>query len=878
MNKNLSIKFSLVRGVLLALLLNLSLGLSAQQLQYLGDNMGSHIATKDLNMNAKNIVNAAGLVIGSASFTNPNVILDINSLSKVMVIPRITNITTLTGTIDNGSMAYDVATNKFYIRENNAWSSFGDFNLASGQVMLGNASNRAVAVALSGDVTVSPIGVTTIGDKKVTVAKLATAGATDANKVFATNMTSGNPELISKNDLAIPKYSTAERDALYTNASPAPDNTIIYNTTLRLLQIFNASISPAPGAWVAPGTPSASNLPVVSTAIIDAVSAKPDTAFAGGSVTSEGATPVTAKGVCWKTSSGPTVTDFVTVNGSGTGTFNSTLYGLLPNQTYYVRAYATNGNGTSYGQEVTFTAGSAKIPVLLQTQPATAISANRARSGGEITNAKGSNITSKGVVWSTSSAPTIDLTTKTAEAITAPGTGAFVSDLTGLIANTTYYVRAYATNAIGTAYGTEISFKTAVASAPTVTTTAPVISGASVSSGGNVTTTGGSTVISRGIVWSTTNPPPISSTTKTTNGAGTGTFTSNLSSLTAGTTYYLRAYATNNDATGYGEVYTFIAPAKPTVGTYAFSAVGNTTATVNANVIDDGGLTTARGVIWSTSSGALYNASNTTTQTSNGTGAGTYTSSITGLTALTTYYIKSYATNALGTSYGTETRFTTSGTTSGITAVTAYIPVGITSILGQIYGGQGGGSNGGLGGFTTVRIPVSAGQVLSLSPGGKGANSSSGVRSAATNNGGGTGTGTNYGSGGGCSAILVDGTITAIAGGGGGSNDNSGGVGAGGGLTGNQGAGGPGNGPGGGGGTQTSGGTTVLSQYNGSYLQGGNSGSTNAVGGGGGGGYYGGAGGNSSGGGGGSGYIGSLQGSTQTGVNTGAGYISITYP
>ena len=78
-------------------------------------------------------------------------------------------------------------------------------------------------------------------------------------------------------------------------------------------------------------------------------------ATCGGEVTDDGGATVTARGVCWSTTPNPTVADSVTLDGTGTGTFTSSLTNLTPNTTYYVRAYATNSEGTAYGEEMTFT-------------------------------------------------------------------------------------------------------------------------------------------------------------------------------------------------------------------------------------------------------------------------------------------------------------------------------------------------------------------------------------------------------------------------------------------------------------------------------------------------------------------------------------------
>lgn len=85
------------------------------------------------------------------------------------------------------------------------------------------------------------------------------------------------------------------------------------------------------------------------------------TVAAGGDITSDEGSEVTARGVCWGTSSGPTVDNNKTTDGSGTGTFTSQVTGLSPNTTYYLRAYATNDAGTAYGDEVIFTTAPANV-------------------------------------------------------------------------------------------------------------------------------------------------------------------------------------------------------------------------------------------------------------------------------------------------------------------------------------------------------------------------------------------------------------------------------------------------------------------------------------------------------------------------------------
>lgn len=92
--------------------------------------------------------------------------------------------------------------------------------------------------------------------------------------------------------------------------------------------------------------------PTVTTAAVTSITV--DSAEGGGEVTSDGGAEVTARGVCWGTSENPTIDDSYTTDGTGTGSFSSSLTGLTPNTVYYVRAYATNSAGTAYGNEETF--------------------------------------------------------------------------------------------------------------------------------------------------------------------------------------------------------------------------------------------------------------------------------------------------------------------------------------------------------------------------------------------------------------------------------------------------------------------------------------------------------------------------------------------
>jgi len=862
--------------------------------QRLGDNMGNHKATMDLNMGAKNIVNAQGMAIGSATLTNTNVILDIASTNKVMVIPRVTNIANLTGTIDEGSLAFDVATSRFVIREAGAWSSFGSFNLSNGQIMIGNASGRAIPVALTGDITVSNTGVTTIGAGKVTINKLASGGTADANKVYGTNVSTGAPELISRADLAIPKYTQSERDALTGIAN----NYLIFNTSNRQLQIYDSSI---PG-WVALGSAPASSLPTVTTTAPGTVT-EPDQFNVSGNVVSTGGFDVTSRGIAYSLTTAPTTSSY-TVNAAaaGTGAFTVTLPNLTANTTYYARAFAINSVGTSYGNEITFTTVAAVPPTVTTTTPATNITNSGATSGGTVVSSKGSAVTARGVVIGTSTNPTLaNAFFKTTD---GAGVGAFTSDITGLNASTTYYIRAYATSAIGTGYGANVSFASSAASLPIVDLTSPVTkSGATQTGGGNIKSNGGAQITNYGVAWSTTNTFPTTRTTANSysgNAGSVGTFTAPITGVAQNTTYYVWAYATNSQGTANGPSVTFTSNGPPVPGTPVVPAASNTvgSVTINGSITTDGGSpVTNKGFVYNTNGSPTLGASGST-DVNAGAGAGSFSSTVTSFTPGVTYYVRIYATNAIGGPiYGPQITFLAQPNGSvSYTSAGSYqwtVPTGVTSVRLQVAGASGGGQGGGFGssgGIATGILSVTPGEILTIKVGGYGIASGGGSGNpiAGGFNGGGSGmTGgtTNGGSGGGASDVRR-GTDNlnnrVIVGGGGGGSATGANGGNGGGSVGGDGLNASGTTLAGSGGSQSAGGYSPNNPGGGSFGTGGNaafygSNGTNGNGGGGGGYYGGGSGGMAQSGGGGSGYIGGVTSGAFGGSNTGNGYVIISW-
>lgn len=200
-----------------------------------------------------------------------------------------------------------------------------------------------------------------------------------------------------------------------------------------------------------------------------------NSASVGGVVLSEGGSSVLERGVCWSTKVNPDVRDNHLTSGSGAGSFVCNLKNLTPVTTYYVRAYAINNVGVSYGMQITFTTltgngggddpnpnpnpnpdpNPADLPVVT-TGEVTNITATSAKANGNVISNGASSVTDRGICWGTNHNPTMN----DGLVSCGTGTGSFTADLTELVVEATYYVRAYAVNASGTAYGEEVSFVT----------------------------------------------------------------------------------------------------------------------------------------------------------------------------------------------------------------------------------------------------------------------------------------------------------------------------------------------------------------------------------------------------------------------------------
>jgi Concanavalin A-like lectin/glucanases superfamily len=180
-------------------------------------------------------------------------------------------------------------------------------------------------------------------------------------------------------------------------------------------------------------------------------------------------------------------------------------------------------------------------------------------------------------------------------------------------------------------------------------------------SGGTISSDGGASVTARGVCWGTTINPTITNN-KTSNGSGTGAFSSALTGLTPNTNYHVRAYATNSAGTAYGNDLSFttlsLVASVPVLTTQTLTLITDSSAQSGGNISSDGGATiTARGVCWNTSSDPTIIKDSITTD---GNGIGVFASNLHRLKSNTYYYVRSYATNSAGTGYGNIIQFQTS--------------------------------------------------------------------------------------------------------------------------------------------------------------------------------------------------------------------------
>ncbi|WP_166426971.1 T9SS sorting signal type C domain-containing protein [Flavobacterium psychrotolerans] len=326
-------------------------------------------------------------------------------------------------------------------------------------------------------------------------------------------------------------------------------------------------------------------VPVVSATTIDANKVGATTASIASTISSDGGAAVTERGIVYATTTTPTTANTKVTNGTGIGTYNTTTGALTPGTLYYVRSYAINSAGTSYGTQTTFAALSPPTAQTAVSASPTSINLAWTKwTGDRSGSATPYNVMVVRSADAIFTQPTNGVAYTVGNAIGADtviynNSGTSFTD-TGLTGGITYY---YAFYSEGWSYysnsATANAFPVTTAPVLATTTAADLIGVTTARSGGNVTSDGGLALTARGIVYATTTTPAIGGggVTNVTTGTSTGTYTDNLTGLTAGTLYYIRAYATNSLGTTYGAQTTFTALSSPTSQTavYATSTTNN---------------------------------------------------------------------------------------------------------------------------------------------------------------------------------------------------------------------------------------------------------------------------------------------------------------
>lgn len=319
-------------------------------------------------------------------------------------------------------------------------------------------------------------------------------------------------------------------------------------------------------------------------------------------------------------------------------------------QKYNIRSYIIIDSMTIYGNIVEFESISNddKCPLFTSIQGITGMTLGTVTASATVSQDE-YPITEKGLCWNNSSYP--DTTEN--KIIGGNGNGEYTVTIKNIITDKDYYARFYAVNEAGITYSEEVSFTVfsndytpVVTSNPTATN----ITFKSATLGGNISSDKGHPITERGFCWSTKTAPTVDDNKITAgNDAPTG-FSATLNELQASTTYYCRAYAINEAGVGYGNTINFRTTANTIrLSTMIATDITKSTATIGGEVISEGDApVTEKGVCW----GFVTTPDKTDHFAITGTGAGSFTKTLTGLQSGARYYYRPYAINKYGIVYG----------------------------------------------------------------------------------------------------------------------------------------------------------------------------------------------------------------------------------
>jgi uncharacterized protein (TIGR02145 family) len=391
--------------------------------------------------------------------------------------------------------------------------------------------------------------------------------------------------------------------------------------------------------------------PVISTTAATEISTT--SAVSGGNITADGGAPIISKGVCWNTTTDPTVANSKTSESGESLSFTSNITRLLPNTTYYVRAYATNSAGTSYGKSVSFkTLGDKPVSNALNTSD---IQLTTATLNGTVN----PNSLETTVTFEYGKTTSYGSTLVAQQSpLSGDSEGNVTADLTELAPGTTYHFRIKAENTLGITYSSDITFTT-LGSVPSATALAAAnlqVNSATIK--GSVNPNYLSSTVE--FEWGTTTSygNKITSTQSPVTGSAAVSVSADLTGLTPGTTYHFRIIATNELGTTNSGDLTFKTLGQvPSADTMTATNLQYSTATINGSV-NPNYLATTVSFEWGTT--AIYG--NTITITQNpisGSTSQNVSADISGLSTGTDYHFRIKAINEMGTTFSDDLMFTT---------------------------------------------------------------------------------------------------------------------------------------------------------------------------------------------------------------------------
>ena len=331
-------------------------------------------------------------------------------------------------------------------------------------------------------------------------------------------------------------------------------------------------------------------------------------------------------------------------------TVDNILTGLQSKTTYYIRFYVMDGSQAVYST-VQIVTTQAYPQSLATSMAATSVLYASATLNGSVNPQNLETAVSFEYGTTTAYGQTIDANPKT---LNGTSVSSVTAQLVNLTSNVTYHFRVKATNLGGTSTGADMTFTPLLPTA--ITAAASNLSYATAILNGKVNANNYTTTVAFEYGTSTAYGQTISATPSSLSSSTETSITANLSNLIAGTIYHFRAKASTAEKSVFGSDFSFTTTAysRPILSTIAISNISQTTATSGGNITDDGGQAiTERGICYSTNS-------NPTTASTKITAEGTtgkFTCNLTGLSLNTTYYLRAYAINSIGTAYGSEISF-----------------------------------------------------------------------------------------------------------------------------------------------------------------------------------------------------------------------------